>query len=59
MCLIVKEEHDLVGIDLLTVPFEKFFQWFNQNAEDAEANLLKSLIINQNKYKILFPYNFE
>ena len=25
----VKEEHELVGIDLLTVPFEEFFQWFN------------------------------
>ena len=30
----VKEEHDLVGIDLLTVPFEEFFQWFNQKALD-------------------------
>ena len=30
-----------------------------KNADDAEANLLKSLIINQNKDKILFPYNFE
>ena len=30
-----------------------------KNAEDAEANFLKSLIINQNKDKILFPYNFE
>ena len=30
-----------------------------KNADDAEANLLKSLIVNQNKDKILFPYNFE
>ena len=30
----VKEEHDLVGIDLLTVPFEEFFQWINQKALD-------------------------
>ena len=28
----VKEEHDLVRIDLLIVPFEEFFQWFNQKA---------------------------
>ena len=30
----VKEEHDLVGIDLLTIPFEEFFQFFNQKALD-------------------------
>ena len=30
-----------------------------KSAKDAEANLLKSLIINQNKDKILFPYNFK
>ena len=30
----VKEEHDLVGIDLLHVPFEEFFQFFNQKALD-------------------------
>ena len=30
-----------------------------KNNDDAEANLLKSLIINQNKDLILFPYNFE
>ena len=30
-----------------------------KSAGDAEANLLKSLIINQNKDKILFPYNFR
>ena len=30
-----------------------------KNADDVEANLLKSLIINQNKDKILFPYNFK
>ena len=30
-----------------------------KSAKDAKANLLKSLIINQNKDLILFPYNFE
>ena len=30
-----------------------------KNAEEAEANLLKSLLINQNKDLILFPYNLE
>ena len=30
----VKEEHDLVGIDLLNVPYEDFFQFFNQHALD-------------------------
>ena len=28
-----------------------------KNAEEAEANLLQSLIKNQNKDTILFPYN--
>ena len=28
-----------------------------KSAKDAEANLLKSLVINQNKDLILFPYN--
>ena len=30
-----------------------------KHAEEAEANLLQSLIKNQNKDLILFPYNFE
>ena len=30
-----------------------------KNAEEAKANLLKSLLINQNKDLILFPYNFK
>ena len=30
-----------------------------KNAEEAEANLLQSLLQNQNKDKILFPYNFK
>ena len=30
-----------------------------KNAEEAKANLLKSLLINQNKDLILFPYNFD
>ena len=29
------------------------------DAKEAEANLLKSLFLNQNKDKILFPYNFK
>ena len=34
LTLRVKEEHDLVGIELLSVPFEEFFQFFNQKALD-------------------------
>ena len=30
----IKEEHDLVGTDLLYVPFEEFFAFFNQKALD-------------------------
>ena len=30
----IKEEHDLVANDLLTVPFEEFFKFFNQKALD-------------------------
>ena len=30
-----------------------------KHAEEAEANLLQSLVINENKDIILFPYNFE
>ena len=30
----VKSEHDLVGIDLLPIPFEEFYQFFNQLALD-------------------------
>ena len=30
-----------------------------KHAEEAEANLLQSLIKNQNKDLMLFPYNFE
>ena len=30
-----------------------------KDAEEAEAYLLQSLIKNQNKDTILFPYNFE
>ena len=30
----IKEEHDLVGTDLLPVPFEEFFEFFNQKAVD-------------------------
>ena len=34
LTLRVKEEHDLVGTDLFNVPFEEFFQFFNQKALD-------------------------
>ena len=30
----VKKEHDLVGIELLPIPFEEFYQFFNQLALD-------------------------
>ena len=30
----IKEEHDLVGNDLLPVPFEEFLEFFNQKALD-------------------------
>ena len=29
------------------------------HAEDTKANLLRSLVINENKDIILFPYNFK
>ena len=34
LTLRVKEEHDLVGIELLNVPFEDFYQFYNQKAHD-------------------------
>ena len=34
LTLRVREEHDLVGIELLNVPFEDFFQFYNQKALD-------------------------
>ena len=34
LTLRVREEHDLIGIELLNVPFEEFFQFFNQKALD-------------------------
>ena len=37
LTLRVKEEHDLVGIELLFVPFEDFFQFFNQKALDKST----------------------
>ena len=30
----IKEENDLFGTDLLTVPFEEFFEFFNQKSLD-------------------------
>ena len=30
----IKEEQDLVGTNLLTVPFEEFFEFFNKKALD-------------------------
>ena len=37
LTLSVREEHDLVGIELLNVPFEEFFQFFNQKALDKST----------------------
>ena len=37
-------------IDQFTITF---------HPKETEDNLLRSLVINQNKDKILFPYNFE
>ena len=37
-------------IDEFTVKFQ---------AKETEVNLLKSLLINQNKDTVLFPYNFK
>ena len=34
MTLRVREEHDLVGIELLNVTFEEFFAFFNLKALD-------------------------
>ena len=34
LTLRVKKEHGLVGIEMLNVPFEEFFQFFNQMALD-------------------------
>ena len=34
LSLSVKEEHDFVVIDLLLVPYEEFFQFYNQKALD-------------------------
>ena len=30
-----------------------------KHAKEAEANLLRSLVINENKDIVLFPYNFK
>ena len=49
---------EMYGIGFINTNLLDAFQ-VKKNADDAEANLLKSLIINQNKDKILFPYNFE
>ena len=34
LTLRVREEHDLVGLELLNVPFEEFFAFFNLKALD-------------------------
>ena len=34
LSLSVKEEHDLIGIDVLLVRYEEFFQFFNENVLD-------------------------
>ena len=37
LMLKVTEEHDLVGIDLLSITFEEFFHIFNQRALDKPS----------------------
>ena len=49
---------EMYGIGFINTNLIDEFQ-VKKSAKDAEANLLKSLIINQNKDKILFPYNFK
>ena len=34
LTLMVREEHDLIGLELLIVPFEEFFAFFNLKALD-------------------------
>ena len=45
MYLHIKEEHDLVANDLLTVPFEEFFEFFNQKALD------KLMVFRNDQYR--------
>ena len=49
---------EMYDIGFINTNFIDEFQ-VTKNAEEAEANLLKSLLINQNKDLILFPYNFK
>ena len=37
LTLRVREEHDLIGIELLNVPFEEFFAFFNLKALDKST----------------------
>ena len=30
----IKEEHDLIGMDILNIEFDELFQLYNQNALD-------------------------
>jgi hypothetical protein len=39
LTLRVKPEHDLVGIELMNVPFEEFFQFFNQRPSINQRSL--------------------
>ena len=50
----VKKEHDLVGIELLPVPFEEFYQFFNQLALDKTDHLLLSVSTTTSVIKSLY-----
>ena len=50
----IKEEHDLVGTDLLCVPFEEFFAFFNQKALDKFNGLLLLFVSTISVIKSLY-----
>ena len=51
----VKPEHDLVGIELLPIPFEEFYQFFNQLALDKKTgHLLLSVSTTTSVIKSLY-----
>ena len=39
----IKEDHDFIGQELLTVDFDEFFQFYNQKALDKSLGLLLSV----------------
>ena len=52
------QKAEMYDIEFINTNLIDEFQ-VKKSAKDAEANLLKSLIINQNKDLMLFTYNFE